>query len=81
MSEKTYAIDRIADLLAVPADRRADCLRQIEYALSLHELACGDQPDLIRFGSIEWTDDGEGHVSIHDAANREVLALIVTKGE
>ena len=34
----TYEIDRIADLLRVPIERRAACLREVEYALALQRI-------------------------------------------
>ena len=49
----TYILDRIADLLKVPSERREDCVRDILYSLSLAEFA-----DVDAVHSFEWIDDG-----------------------
>ena len=56
---KTYIIRTIADFLAVPPDRRSECLREFETWCSMADLiqsiadGCATMPD-----AFEWTDDG-----------------------
>lgn len=76
----TYEIDRIADLLKVPIDRRATCLREIEYLLALHELACGEGADGVEVGPILWADDGNKTCTLHDGSGEPVLTLEATDG-
>lgn len=68
-----YRIETIADLLKVPADRRAECLHQIDLTLSFFELEYGDDGAVLT--AVTWTDDGEMHVS--DPATG--LTLTVTR--
>lgn len=77
----TYDIDRIADLLKVPIDRRAACLREIEYALALHELAFGEEAASVEIGPMRWTDDGNKTTTIHDNNGKPFLTLEVTDAE
>ena len=63
----SYRIEKIADLLRVPADRRAACVRNVLYALDLHELAFGGVPDAPAFGAVEWTDDDDLSVDVVSA--------------
>lgn len=77
----TYEIDRIADLLKVPLERRAACLRELEYALALHELAFGEEAASVEIGPMRWTDDGNKSVTLHDNSGNPVLALEVTDAE
>lgn len=72
----TYDIDRIADLLKVPIDRRAACLREIEYALALHELAFGEEAASVEIWPMRWTDDGN-KTTIHDNNGKPFLTLEV----
>lgn len=74
----TYEIDRIADLLSVPIERRTACLREIEYALALHELAFGEEAASVEIGPMRWTDDGDKSVTLHDASGGPALTLEVT---
>jgi hypothetical protein len=53
----SYRIRTVADMLAVPLERRASMLREIEYALDLYDFARGEvepDPEL----TLVWTDDG-----------------------
>lgn len=74
----TYEIDRIADLLRVPIERRTACLREVEYALALHELAFGEKAADVEIGPMRWTDDGDKTCTLHDANGKPVLTLEVT---
>ena len=74
----TYEIDRVADLLRVPIERRTACLREVEYALALHELAFGEKAADVEIGPMRWTDDGDKTCTLHDASGKPVLTLEVT---
>ncbi len=71
----TYRIQSIADLLQVPAEKRSACLREIEYALALHELAFGEQAADTPIIAVQWADDGNRHIEIVDGAGQQVLGL------
>lgn len=77
----TYEIDRISDLLKVPIERREACLREIEYALALHDLAFGEKSADVEIGPIRWTDDGNKTCTLHDCSGEPVLTLAVTDAE
>lgn len=66
MAANTYRIETISDLLKVPGEKRTACLREIEYSLSLHELAYGEEAEKVDMGAILWTDDGIKTVSLND---------------
>lgn len=73
-----YEIDRIADLLKVPTDRRDACLRGLQYALELHELAFGEAAASVDIGPMRWTDDGNKSCTLHDSGGKPLLTLEVT---
>ena len=75
----TYKLHTLHDLLAVPIERRAVCLRQIEYALALHELACGEDAQNVTLHGVEWTDDGDDSVRFFSPDGELLLALEVGK--
>ena len=77
----TYKIDRITDLLKVPAERRTDCLRELEYALCLHELAFGEDAANVEVGPMRWTDDGDRRITLHGASQEPMLTLQITDAE
>lgn len=77
----TYEIDRIADLLKVPIERRKACMRELEYGLALHELAFGDEAASVEIGPMRWTDDGDKTCTLHDSSGKPVLTLEVTDAE
>ena len=54
MDKPTYRIDRITDLLQVPADRREQCLNDLLYALDCLEFSGLTSED----GVFTWIDDG-----------------------
>ena len=72
-------INAIGDRLNVPIDRRPDCLRELEYALALHELAFGQDAVNVPIGPMHWTDDGRTATELIDASGELVLTLEVTE--
>jgi len=75
----TYNLHTIQDLLKVPAERRADCLKEIELLLSLYELAFGEHAATAKITDFAWTDDGDKSIEICNADGSPFLALEVTK--
>jgi hypothetical protein len=75
----TYQIEKISDLLQVPIDRREACVRDLLYALALHELAFGEDAKKVPMGQIKWTDDDDHSVSLCDPGGTAVLSLKITK--
>lgn len=73
-----YEIRALVDLLLVPTDRRSACLRQLEYALALHEFAVGEAgaPGTTDF-ELVWTDDGCSDVFL-EVNGEPLLTLTVT---
>ena len=76
----TYRLTTIADLLAIPVDRRGDCLRELEYALAFYDLALGEDSENNPPLSIVWTDDGDKSVTLSNNGGDPVLRLEVTDG-
>jgi hypothetical protein len=72
---KTYRLERLADLLSVPSDRREQCVRELLLALELAEFA-----DAKLTGPMTWTDDGDMSCSLDDKDGNELLSLEVTHG-
>ena len=72
-----YEIRTINDLLRVPAEHRDVCLREIQYALALHELAFGVESETIGLELIRWTDDGVRDVQLQDDKGEEIVTLRV----
>lgn len=60
---KTYRIDRIHDLLAVPIERREACVRELLYALALLEFAAGTEAEP-EAQAMVWTDDGDQTIDL-----------------
>ena len=75
----SYSIKTISDLLRVPIDRREACVRDLLYALALHELAFGENAVNVEMSKIEWTDDDDHSVSLFDPDGANVLSLKITK--
>lgn len=69
---KTYRIERIADLLHVPVERREQCVKELLYVLALADLA-----DAELQGPFAWTDDGDMSCSLTDEAGEAQLTLEV----
>lgn len=78
MSANIYTVRGFNDLLKIPADRRAACFRDIEYALALHELVHGDAAKDARFEMREWRDDGKHDVDVLDNDGNALLTLEIT---
>ncbi len=82
MTNPTYRIETVADMLKVPPDRRAVMLRELELALAMHEfsasLAADTGIDWPALDGLDWTDDGENDV--HVSVNGDpLMTLKVTK--
>ena len=74
---KTYKLVTLEDLLQVPADRREACMREVLYALSLHDLVIdADQPQ--GFYSMTWTDDDEKLINLRFGESEQSITLHVT---
>lgn len=71
---KTYRIERISDLLNVPADRREECVKEILMGLSFSELT-GTSKFL---GCLEWTDDGDLSSTLVDCNGDTMLKMEIT---
>ena len=78
MANETYSLTTIHDLLRVTADRRAVCMRELEYSLAVHELVFGDEALQTEIGMILWTDDGKCSVDVEDAAGAHVFSMRTT---
>jgi len=77
-----YVISRIGDLLSVPADRRAACVREILYTLAAYELTVALPANPSSLEMILWTDDGRKRVSIFgtERPDKPVLTLELDAG-
>ena len=73
---KTYHIERIADILQIPCDRREQCLRELLYALQLADFA-----DAKLLGPMTWTDDGDMSCSLTDDKGEAQLTLEITRND
>ena len=76
---KPYEIRTISDLLKVPADRRAACLRAIEYSLEVYELTFGIET--IGLEVLHWTDDENMSIQIQDEHGDDIVKLKVVGAE
>ena len=76
----TYQLSTISDLLRIPSDRRAECFKELEIALQLHELAFGDAANKTPIETLTWVDDGDASASIKSTDGEDVLSLHVSKG-
>lgn len=80
MTAPTYTIRTVTDFLAVPDQRRADCLNEFSVWLGLLgglRGLLGDLSEPVEFpDAFEWIDDGKRRVSLvaTDGENRVVLA-------
>ena len=76
---KTYDLVKLEDLLQVPADRREACMREVLYALALHDLAIGDGQSQ-GWRSVSWTDDDDMRIDLHFGGGEPMLTLQITPG-
>lgn len=74
MSKPTYTIERFVDLLAVPAERRALCVKELLIGLEFSELAGAELQ-----GALTWTDDGDMSCTLFAADGKPQLSLKVTQ--
>lgn len=62
LKEGEYLIASLNDLLKVPVGKRGECLRQMAYALELHDFALGHIPPT--GFTMVWRDDGDKSVDM-----------------
>jgi hypothetical protein len=70
----TYTVDRIVDLLAVPSEHRARCVKELLIGLEFSELAGAEIQ-----GPLTWTDDGDMSCSLYGPDGKPQLSLKVTR--
>lgn len=75
----SYELRTIGDLLKVPAEKRAACFKDLELALSLHELAFGEDSHPSQVGVLTWVDDDSGNATLIGPDQESFLTLEVTK--
>lgn len=75
----TYTIEKISDLLAVPNEKREECVKDLLYGLALHEMAFGLEAINMPFGAVEWTDDGDSSITLNDKNGDVFLSLKMEK--
>ena len=78
MDKPTYRIDRITDLLQVPADRREQCLLELRLLLDLTEF--GGVTPVMAKGFI-WADDGDFSARIEGQDGEPFLMVQVTEAK
>jgi hypothetical protein len=59
-----YELRTITDLLKVPHDRLAACLRDIQYALELCHFTGGEHTAELAVDTFVWTDDGQHDIEM-----------------
>ena len=69
----TYEIRTINDLLKVPAERLAVCLKDIKLALTTAALAIGSENASVE--CVTWTDDDDQSVTAVDHDGTELFSL------
>jgi hypothetical protein len=74
----TYRIEKIADLLQVPIERRKACMRDVLYLLAAHDLAFGEDAAKSFIG-LDWIDDDDHSISLCYPGGEVVLLLKITK--
>ena len=70
--KQTYQLERIVDLLQVPAERREQCVKEMLLGLALAELA-----DAPLAGPMTWTDDGDSSCTLMESNGEAILSLEV----
>ena len=75
MADPTYKLNRIVDLLQVPSERRAQCVKELLLGLEFAEFCDGDLS-----GPLEWTDDGDSSCTLFDQTGADIAKLVVTNG-
>lgn len=71
----TYRIATLNDLLALPVEKRARCLRDIKLAREVALFAGVAVPNV----AYEWTDDDDASASLRDEKGDAFLTLKVEK--
>jgi hypothetical protein len=70
----TYTVDRIVDLLMVPANKRRQCIKELLYAVELMDFA-----EATASGPLTWTDDGDVSCTLYGPDGKAQLSLRITK--
>ena len=65
-----YRLHTIADLMQVPAERRAECVKDLLTGLELCEFAGAGS-----LVAMTWTDDGDSSCSASDTNGSEIAKL------
>jgi hypothetical protein len=76
-----YRIERLDDILKVPADLRPALFRDLETALLTHELVYGELAQQVGIGSLLWSDDGSSDVTMQTPDGQTLFELHVHEGE
>lgn len=75
-----YTIWTLADLFAVPVDQRDTCLKELGYALALHELVWGDRA-AETLKSTVWRDDGIREYTLEGPTGEVELKMTIRDEE
>lgn len=80
----TYTIEKITDILKIPADRIHDCMKEIAdqfVQLSATLNASGVDLDDVEFDQeiITWVDDGKNNATATIRIDEEVMRIEVSK--
>lgn len=75
--KREYEISTLQDMLAVPPERRAAMLHELEFGLLSYEFAFGENAEKAPFTFI-WIDDGHNSVTMYDQTGQEFLKLEAT---
>jgi len=65
---KTYRIEKIADLLDVPAEKLDECWADVRAALAIARITraiCAWEHVPFSMPAVEWTDDGKREATAH----------------
>ena len=74
---KTYILKTVDDLQNLPSHRRDACLDELKLLFAFNDLVqWSENPVPIKL--IEWTDDGDKTVAVHDPDGTPIFTLRVT---
>lgn len=74
---KAYTLTGFSDLLKIPPDRLGACLRDIEYGVTIVQLAFAEDEQAEQLAVIHWIDDGKSNAVITDESGETFLSLAV----
>ena len=77
MTSNVYEIKTLHDFRKIPTERRAECLREFEYALDLIDLAFDEHQAEDMLKTFTWTDDGKSDIDMSDTDGNAILSLRV----